>query len=58
MGSGSRLQFYPLGLGGDWCFSLGLSLSSFPFALTVSVNFMFWGMSLGLGRAYDAPRQD
>jgi cytochrome bd-type quinol oxidase subunit 1 len=28
-------------------------MSRFPFTLTISVHFLFWGVSLGFGKGYD-----
>lgn len=57
MGSGSRLKFFPLSTAGNRSFGLGMYVSQFPFALTFDFHVLFWGVSIGLGRAYDAPRQ-
>lgn len=49
MGSGNRFKFGRLE-----GFGIGLYVSRFPFALTLTVNLFFWYVSLGLGKPYDA----
>jgi hypothetical protein len=48
MGSGNKFQVWKAD-----GFGLGFSISRFPFALTISVSLLFWGVSLGFGKGYD-----
>jgi hypothetical protein len=50
MGSGDRIKFSRAG-----SFGLGLYVDRFPFALTFNVHVLMWALSVGIGRAYDAP---
>lgn len=48
MGSGDKFSVWRAqGVG------LGFSVSRFPFALTISVHLLLWGVSLGFGKGYD-----
>lgn len=53
MGSGERLSFEQSG-----GFGFGIFIARFPFALTIGVAFLFWTLTIGLGRAYDAPETE
>lgn len=48
MGSGDRIKLYRSG-----CFGIGVTLARFPFALTLNILFLFWTLSIGLGKGYD-----
>jgi hypothetical protein len=48
MGSGKRFEVWR-----SEAFGLGLSVSRFPFALTISVHLLAWGASIGFGKGYD-----
>lgn len=52
MGSGNRFSF-----GRVDGFGLGVHVSRFPFNVTISLNFLFWFVSLGFGRGYDEPEE-
>lgn len=48
MGSGNKFSVWR-----SDGFGLGLNVSRFPFALTVSVHLLLWGVSIGFGKGYD-----
>ena len=48
MGSGDRFTF-----GSSNGFGLGFYYTKFPFDHTDSFNFLFWYVSIGIGKAYD-----
>lgn len=48
MGSGDRFTF-----GSSNGFGLGFYYTKFPFEHTISINFLFWYVSIGIGKAYD-----
>lgn len=48
MGSGDRFT-----CGNSNGFGLGFYYTKFPFAHTISINFLFWYISIGIGKAYD-----
>ncbi len=48
MGSGDRVKCYPTG-----AFGFGLNFALFPYAVTLNIMFLFWGLSIGFGKAYD-----
>lgn len=48
MGSGNRFEVYKVsGMG------LGFNVSRFPFAVTIHLHLLMWGMDLGFGKGYD-----
>lgn len=49
MGSGSRLKF---SYNKDYYF-LGISITRFPFKLTIAIGLIFFCIEIGLGKAYD-----
>ena len=48
MGAGKKFTAYSTGSLG-----LGFSVGRFPFALTINVQVLMWGVSLGFGKGYD-----
>lgn len=52
MGSGNR---FTCGLN-EGC-GLGIYVARFPFTVTISINLLFWFVSLGFGRGYDEPEE-
>ena len=48
MGSGDRFDY-----GKCNGFGLGFYYHKFPFNHTISINFLFWYVSIGIGKAYD-----
>lgn len=48
MGSGDKFVY-----GKHDGVGFGIFFSRFPFQLTVTVNFLFWYVSLGFGKGYD-----
>jgi hypothetical protein len=53
MGSGERIKFFRTD-----GFGVAIFLSRFPFDLTIAISVMFWTLSIGIGRAYDAPETE
>jgi hypothetical protein len=48
MGSGDRITVWRAeGVG------LGITIGRFPFALTISMQVLLWGFSIGFGKGYD-----
>lgn len=50
MGSGSRFTY---GWNQD-TLGLGFYISRFPFELSIYIVFLFWNLSIGFGKGYDA----
>lgn len=48
MGSGDRVQITNIG-----GISFGFCISRFPFLVTISVFFLFWAVTIGIGKGYD-----
>lgn len=48
MGSGKRFEVWS-----SEAFGIGLNVARFPFALTISVHLLVWGISVGFGKGYD-----
>lgn len=50
MGSGDRIKVWKI----REAIGLGITLSRFPFGfLTIDIMFFIWGISVGIGKAYD-----
>lgn len=50
MGSGSRINLIRLMRGS---IGFGIGIDRFPFRYTISINFLFWCLEIGIGKAYD-----
>ncbi len=50
MGSGDKFTY-----GYAASFGFGFSMSKFPFAVTLMIQFLVWYISIGFGKAYDEP---
>lgn len=48
MGSGDRIQLMR-----TEAFGVGINVSRFPFAVTVSIHVALWVLSVGFGKGYD-----
>lgn len=48
MGSGDRIAVWRAE-----GFGIGLNVSRFPFAVTISAHLLLWGFSVGFGKGYD-----
>lgn len=48
MGSGDRITVYRTG-----SFGVGVAVARFPFALTINVQVLCWGLSIGFWKGYD-----
>ena len=48
MGAGDRIKFYRAS-----DLSLGFGAARFPYAVTIYVRILLWGVSIGFGKPYD-----
>ena len=50
MGSGNRIKLIHMMHG---YIGFGFGVSRHPFKYTISINFLFWCLEIGIGKAYD-----